>query len=565
MTSMPLTSRRDRKKPIQFFYLYVILFAILLSGSFFYFVPCFIYQPLNPTGNILIYYQGDATEALAIKKHNQIYIPFDFVCEHVDPSLKWDEKNSMVIITTTRDVFHFSLGEKEGLHNLEPYTLTYPVIKEQGTIYLPLEPLNDFYDLFCLENYNDKILHIRPEGEALQKGMVIKSGKLRISPSNRAFWVGKVENEEKVSIFHEKDGWYWIETEEGQIGYLDKKRVQLAEIQTVKKEETEIKPWSPLGSPLILTWEYVGQVPIDPEKSGKASGVHVFSPTWFHLQENGLVINNADKNYVKWVHKEGGRVWALFDNSFNPELTHKFLNDAALRIKTIQQILSFLELYELDGINIDFENMYLKDQDMFVQFIAELAPLVHEQKKTLTIDVTFHSLSETWSMCYDRKRLAQKADYLMVMAYDEHGRSSPRAGSVSSLPWVEKGILKMLTEVPAEKLILGIPFYTRLWTETIDKQGKLKLDSKALSMEKAEAWIKEINGQVTFDLQSGQNYVEVKKEDSTYRMWLEDLYSIEKRIELMKKYNLAGVATWRRGFEKAEVWPAINNLVQKIR
>jgi len=286
--------------------------------------------------------------------------------------------------------------------------------------------------------------------------------------------------------------------------------------------------------------------------------LHVVSPTWFHLQKDGLVTNLADSNYVKWAHQNGYQVWGLFSNSFDLDITHQMLSDPDLRIKVIKQLLSYVDLYQLDGINLDFENVYLKDKDLLVQFVRELTPLMHEKDRTVSIDVTFISKSENWSMFYDRKK-----DYVMVMAYDEHWGSSPVSGSVASLPWVEKGIERILEEVPNDKLILGVPFYTRLWIEEKDENGEVHVSSKALSMEKAEKWIEENQAEIQIDPIAMQKYVEVQKDSVTYKIWLEDGFSMQKRIEIMKKYRLAGIAAWRRGFESEDFWSLMADYISE--
>lgn len=243
------------------------------------------------------------------------------------------------------------------------------------------------------------------------------------------------------------------------------------------------------------------------------SGLQVVSPTWFHLQKDGLVKNVADKKYVEWAHKKGYQVWGLFSNSFDAKLTNSMLNDPKLRIKVIKQLLSYVELYQLDGINVDFENVYLKDKEELVQFLRELTPLLHEKGRTVSIDVTVKSLSENWSMFYDRKKIGEIVDYVMLMAYDEHWATSPKAGSVASIPWVEKGIKGILEEVPNDKLILGVPFYTRLWKEEIDETGNKKVTSKTFTMEQTKEWIKKIMwkfntilNQVSIMLKKGRLY-----------------------------------------------------------
>jgi len=322
-------------------------------------------------------------------------------------------------------------------------------------------------------------------------------------------------------------------------------------------DKEEYLPWNPLGEKILLTWEGAWGTTPDPNKIGDITGVQVLSPTWFSLQNDGLVKNSADLTYVEWAYVTGRQVWALFDNGFDPDLTHVFLNDADLRAKVIKQILLYVDLYNLDGINLDFENMYLKDKEAYVQFVRELAPLLHEKDRVISVDVTFISQSENWSLVYDREKLGEIVDYVIVMAYDEHGTFSSRAGSVSSLPWVEKGIQAILEQVPNKKIILGVPLYTRLWEESYDENGKLVVKSQALSMERAQKWLKENKVQIQEDQATGQNYAELKKDGVVYKMWLEDELSLSRRVELMKKYRLAGIATWMRSYATDEVWPVL--------
>ncbi|TGV31235.1 glycosyl hydrolase, partial [Mesorhizobium sp. M00.F.Ca.ET.186.01.1.1] len=202
---------------------------------------------------------------------------------------------------------------------------------------------------------------------------------------------------------------------------------------------------------------------------------------------------------------------------------------------------------------------YYEDKERLVQFVRELTPYLHQQGLTVSIDVTIKSNAKTWSMFLDRKALAEVVDYMAVMTYDEHWAASPKAGSVASLPWVEAGLQGVLEEVPNEKLLLGVPFYTRLWTEAKQADGTVKVSSKALSMPRAQEWIAERKLTPVLDKASGQQYVEYRdpKDGNVYKMWLEDVSSMAKRMELVKKYDLAGVASWRRGFEVPEIWPTI--------
>ena len=543
---------------------YMVITVLIALAALVYILPGFLQHPLNSTGKTQIYYMGVLIKDSALYKYDALYLPFDFIKERIDSRIAWDEKNSIVIITTAKNVFHFPLGIKEGLLNLEEYSFTYPVVREGEALYVPADPLLDVYDLEAFEDTQAMLVRIHDLKEPLQEGQVIKDSKLRKTPSFRSSYAAKAARDEQVSVMREDNGWFWVETAAGTMGYIEKGRVRLASIKTAEIIKDIYPPWNPLSKPVILTWEYAGLTTTRPADIGNLDGVQVLSPTWFHLTQEGLVLNRADKRYVDWAHQKGRQVWALFDNGFNPELTHEFFSDVGLRIKVIKQLLSYVDMYKLDGINIDFENMYLKDKSNFVQFIRELAPLLHEKERTLSVDVTFLSNSETWSMCYDRKALSAAADYLIVMGYDEHGQSSRVAGSVSSLPWVEAGLIKILAEVLPAKLILGIPFYTRLWQEETDAAGKTKLTSKAFSMENAIQWINENGAETVIDEMTGQQYVELSKENIKYKMWLEDEYSLTKRIELMKKYRLAGFGAWRRGFERDTVWPVLSSLAKQV-
>lgn len=563
MNTIP--SEVEEKKSIHTLWQYILIFfGIVIIGLILYFWPGWQQQALNSTGKPVLYYMGERMDSTACYMDEELYLSFDFIKEKLDSTIKWDENNKTAIITTAENLYHLPLGTKEGLHNLSAYSFTYPVIEKDGFVYLPADPLKEYYNLKILEKNESMLVYVHDLKKPVLQGKVIEDGKLHHRNYWRSPWSSIISADESVSIMREESGWYWIETDDGRLGYLKEDKVELKEIISPQIAVEKYPPWNPLERPVIMTWEYAGEKTVNPLKLGTMDGLQIVSPTWFHLVDDGLVINRADKKYVEWAHQNGIQVWGLFDNAFDPDLTHTFLNNSELRIKVIRQLLSLVELYQLDGINLDFENMYLKDKEAFVQFARELAPLLHQKERMLTVDVNFHSLSENWSMCYDRVGLASVADYLMVMGYDEHAGGSSKAGSVSSLPWVEKGIVNMLKEVPADKLILGIPFYTRLWIEKADESGKNKVTCKAYSMEAAEKWIAEKGAQIQIDEAAGQHYVEVREGDTLYRMWLEDQYSLAKRVELMKKYRLAGVAAWRRGFEKEEIWPALAELVKKV-
>lgn len=328
---------------------------------------------------------------------------------------------------------------------------------------------------------------------------------------------------------------------------------------TDQRLNTVRAPWSPAGK-LNLVWDFIPRNSPDLAKQEKISGLDVISPTWFSISADGLmVINNANMKYVQDAHAKGYKVWPLFKNGdFDPDLTKKFLASKTMQDLIINQLLVYTAAFNLDGINIDFEDIYEEDRDKLTAFVKRLSDALHEQNVISSVDVTVPGPSPNWSKCYDRKGLAEAVDYVMVMTYDEHWASSPVAGPVSSLSWVDYNLDLILNHyIPRSKLVMGIPFYAREWRETVDEQGVLKVRSKAYGMDDIQLKIKENNLKPIWLEDKGLFYTEYKKEGSRYRIWLEEERSIAKKAALVKKYDLAGAAAWRKGFEAPHIWKVL--------
>lgn len=322
----------------------------------------------------------------------------------------------------------------------------------------------------------------------------------------------------------------------------------------------QVRKKTDFSGKINLVWDHI--TADSPSVAPEVKGLNVISPTWFSVASaDGYVINKADRNYVRTAHEKGYKVWALVNNSFDKDLTRNMLTNAKARENVIKQLAVYASLYDLDGINIDFENMYDEDKDTFTQFVKELTTALKEQNITISIDTTVPAPTPFWSMCYDRGKLASIVDYVMVMTYDEHWRTSPVSGSVASIGWVEKGISATLQSVPKEKLLMGIPFYTRLWEESFE-EGRLKVRSQALSMEQSERIIAANQATPVWLADKGQYYAEYQADGSRYRIWLEDEKSIALKAALVHKFDLAGTAAWRRGFEKPQIWNVLGTALK---
>ncbi len=316
----------------------------------------------------------------------------------------------------------------------------------------------------------------------------------------------------------------------------------------------------PLKKPFNLVWDHVAGENKDLALETPLPGLSVISPTWFALaDETGTSVNRGSAGYVETAHKQGYHVWALVSNGFNKERTRKFFASQAAQNAFIARLLAYARIYGFDGINVDFESVDNADAQRLTAFVQRLTAAARTMGLTMSIDVM---VPTNWSKCYERRALSGIVDYVAVMTYDEHWRTSPKAGSTASLPWVQRGLQNTLAQVPASKLLLGIPFYTREWEETRTTGGKVSVKSKTMAMASADARILETGATKTWLGGTGQNYFQYVSGDKTYKVWMEDENSLKLRMDLVKKHNLAGAAFWRKGFERPEVWELIDKASQ---
>lgn len=516
--------------------------------------------------------RGEWTNAYALGSGEGMQIPVEVAQRILGDGIRYEKETESIILTTDRDVLHFRTGERKATLNRKPFTLAFAAQKSGDELYVPLAPLTELFGLQAEVGEQSGIVTLMQPGDSVQAGQVPAEAKkpvqLRSGPDKSFPIVEDVLPGTKVRFWSEQEGWYAAQTASGQLGFVPKKDVVVSGLEKVEEKpsaEEPFVPWERQGRKINLTWEAVYSANPDTSKIGDLQGVNVVSPTWFELSDGtGKIRSNADAGYSAWAKSKGMQVWGLFSNGFEPERTHAALSTYETRLSMIEQLLAYAKAFKLQGINIDFENVYTKDKDNLVQFVREMTPLLHEANLVVSIDVTPKSTTEMWSMFLDRGRLGEAVDFMMVMAYDEHWASSPVSGSVSSLPWAENTIRRILEEdgVPASKLILGMPLYSRVWTEEPDGKGGVKVSSKTIDMTNAQKTVKEKKLKPVLSEETGQHYVEYKEGNALKRIWLEDATSIQARAALAVKYDLAGAASWRRGFETSDIWGMLDKALQ---
>jgi spore germination protein YaaH len=552
----------------------LVLSIILISSSLFFFLYPFpskeqvaYFSTEHP-----IIYKGKVY-ADAILNEKVLYLPFEFFQKEIDNSIILDKETNTVIVTTKDKVIQMPSEALTLFVNSEPENLEIPaMISKDGNVYISYSTIKAIYpfEVDVLEETGAVLVRKNEETIISGKVLVAKSGhelRLRKKTMLTSPYVADVREGEEVTIEKEVNGFLFIRKKNGVAGFVKKKYVQVEKSEIIKVAREEEKRFTPETTwPINLTWEAVYSPNPDTSKLPTMPGVNVVSPTWFKVNnEKGDIANLGSIEYIKWAKSKNLQIWGLFSNDFNPDLTNLVLQNFETRQSMIRQLLQYSEMYQLDGINLDFENVNLSDSKLVTQFVRELTPYMHQAGLTVSMDITFISTSENWSMFYEREELSKIVDYLIVMAYDEHWGTSPVAGSVASFPWVESNLKTLLETVPHDRLILGLPTYTRIWKEQDTEGGNIEVSSKAYTMNEIQSWIKEHKLEPRIDEKTGQRYAEYhdEKEKATYKIWIEDPDSLKRRSQLVHRYGLAGVATWSRNFASGEAWNAIDESLKQ--
>jgi len=543
----------------------IAIILCILLGSVYSFIKNQEELDGKKTDEIVVILEDQIIEASVLVEGSSIYLPLEFVKSYLDSSVYISEDEKRAFIDLSNKDFEMEEENITDFIKENDIDINVPLRSINSTKYLPIKQLGKIFNVDVSFNQDSRIVIIdRFSDEAKFSKIKFDNVNIYSKRSTRSRSIDMVNQGNTVKILSEDNEWYEVRTEKGYFGYVEKKYID-EELKSIEYDNklNHVREQEASKEKINVTWEYVYEKTPDISNEEKIQGLDVVTPTWFSLSNEGIVINKADFNYVREAHEKGYKIWGLVDNSFDPKLTSEVINNEEIKEKVIAQIAFYASLYDLDGINIDFENIYYEDKDAFVTFVEDLTSILKKQNLIVSIDVTVPSGSERWSKVYDREKLAKIVDYVALMAYDEHWATSPVSGSVASIGWVERGIERSLDYIPKEKLLLGIPFYTRIWKETKDSNGKIKVSSKAVPIRNVEEILDKYNAEVSWDEETGQHFATYKDEDATYKVWIEDTESIKLKIELAKKHGLKGIASWRKGYEYDEVWEVINTVVDE--
>ena len=553
--------RGKKEKKINIYKIFVVIIFLCITIFILKIAPNYIRNEISDKTNLVIN-NSNITKRLkndVLVENDVIYISTKDIANFFDEHIFYDNTYDSLITTSNTKVATMKLGEKKAKINDVTFSLIAGAKKVDGEFYIPFSEIGkSVYNVETSYKKETDTVVIISLDRALTYGNSSKNNNVKYKPTVFSKSVDKVGRGDTLTIVDTDEeipsGWKKVTTENGKIGYVKENT-----IVNIQKMRDTLKVDKQIEGNVSVVWDYFSIYGKAPQRTGTIEGVNVVSPTFFALKDGGrgeitANVGTQGINYINWAHSNNYKVWALVSNDSNKVLTSTILNDYNLRNNLINNILSVAENYNLDGINIDFENIKMADKDVFSRFIIELAPRLRDLGKVLSVDVTAPDGSEDWSLCYDRNVLGDVADYIMFMAYDQHGKSSTEAGTVAGYDWVENSLKKFIDreEVDSSKIVLGIPFYTRVWTE---ENGKL--DSFTVEMKETDNYIpggveKEWKDDVK------QNYVEDQKNGKTYKIWIEDEESIKCKLELIQKYNLAGAAYWEKDRESDSIWKLIS-------
>ena len=517
------------------------------------------YFNLTDENSIALIQNGELLEEQAVLIGGEPYAAYTYVESQLNSCFYWDEETKGILLTTSGGVQTLLPGDAA----VAKTPGGQPAVQQEsdGKVYISLDVVKEYTDLDYVYYSNPNRVVIRNEWDGVEQATVQSdTAQVRQKGGIKSLILADVQKGDTLLYLENLDNWCKVMTADGYTGYIQTEDIsepEAIEARTAKKDSYERIT---RDHKINLVWHQSTSTESNDamaEMTAEMTGVNVISPTWFSVtDETGTISSLASADYVKLAHDAGREVWGLIDN-FNEAFDETTdLAYASVRSRIIEQLLAEAASCGMDGINVDFENLKEAGIPHYLQFLRELTSAAHAQNLVVSVDTP---VPQAYTMYYQRGEQARFVDYMIVMAYDEHFAGSEEAGSVSSLPFVQQAVEEMTRVMPADQVICGIPFYTRVWTE---KFGQSAITSEVLGMDGAKNYAKENQMTETWDASLGQNVATVETSDARYTIWMEDEQSMEEKLKVIQSADLAGVAEWKLGFERADVWSLISEYIE---
>ena len=538
------------------------------------------YKDINPQ-NINIILEDRVLEEInhfPMIIDDTMHLPVDFIQRYVDTRIFWEPDINLLTITTPLALMRIEPDNYTYFNNFNPRELDALVHTIGSIAYLPLSLIHELYDVDVTYSPELNMIIVDYTNTERIHARVVNESAVRHNPDKRSYIAEMVSEGDMLIVFEQQEyfedeesaenardlnGHLRVRTTAGNIGYILDTDIQ----ETSRDAGFTRQPEIPVNERIIdgrinMTWDLLTNLTANtlPHTRVHNRGVNVLSPTWFSFDRetyNGDVISLVDRGYVEWAHSQGIQVWPLVFDYEDPDVTGKIMTVTAKRDHVIRQFIDIAEEYNLDGINIDFERIRVEEINYFLQFLRELSPMMRERDLVLSVAVF---VPAPWTMFFNRPEIARVADFLTVMTYDETVSGQP-SGPNASIGFVHRGVVDTLAQVPSHQIIMGVPFYTRIWRE-VEIDGEITNSvSRVVGVQLAYNFFAENNASRTWLEDYGYYYVNFTTiedgQEVTYRAWIECERSIELKMQFIGQYDLAGVASWTRGLATPGVWDVI--------
>ena len=540
-------------------------------------VDLYKYYGIEKENQLAVIIDNEVVGARGMMLDGVPYVEYAVVRDYLNGRFYVDMNENLLLYTLPQGTICAQVGSNEYTLQKETKQRDYTILKMDGaTAYIALDFVKEYTDIeFSVYEEPDRVM-IVSQWEETNVATVRKNTQVRTSSDRKSEILTDVSKKSVVTIIESKDGWKKVRTEDGFIGYIKEGALKKEEALLISRDfEEQVYPNISKKHTINMAWHVVTSRDANNtvlETIANTKGLTTISPTWFSVKDTkGNIYSLASSQYVNYAHQSDIEVWAMvkdFDGGIgSKQETFELLSRTSSREKLISQLISEVLKHDIDGINVDFENVSKECSEHYLQFLRELSLKCRQNEIVLSVD---NPVPSQYSTQYNLEEQGKIVDYVIIMGYDEHHSTSYESGPVASPAFVEQGIRDALEVVPANKLINAVPFYTRIWKEVEKTQEELnaqegtdaaeypyKVTSKAYGIKSIQVAIDNAGADIVYDKDTEMNYAEWMDGDAVYKVWIEDADSLETKLKMMKEYKLAGVASWRLGFESMSTWELI--------
>ncbi len=539
------------------------------------------YYGIKNENQMAVIVNNEVVEPTAMIAEGKAYVQYETVRDYMNSRFYWDPSENILLYTLPNDTVSVGVGSRDYTISKEKNSKDYVILKTEGnTAYIALDFVQQYTNIEY-EVYDDpsRVMVVSDWGEK-RIAEVKKNTQVRCLAGVKSEILTDISKKDEVTVIEDEGDWKKVRTEDGFIGYTKNSTLKKEQTKNITRDFAEQEYTNIKKDYIInLAWHNVTNVDANGsvlQRIAESRGLTTIAPTWFHVQDvEGNIESIASADYVSYAHQANIEVWAAvrdFDGGIGSfDESYELLSRTSRRENLINQLIAEALQVGVDGINVDFEMISEECGEHYIQFIRELSVRCRQNGIILSVD---NYVPKGYNMQYNRKEQGIVADYVIIMGYDEHYGGSPVAGSVSSYNYVKEGIEETIKEVPSEKVISGIPFYTRIWAETPKTEAELNeqqgtdaaeyamnVTSEAYGMPDAAYKVAEAGVSPVWDEETRQNFATWESGGTTYKVWLEDAQSIEQKLKLMKDNKLAGTAAWAMGQEDPEIWQLIQKYI----